>query len=175
MLIPGLDTPLPLCYAGRMKWVILAVGLLFCRIPVFAQEKQPVMVQLSEDLTKGERWVNLLKLSPAEYKDFGTTLVAAYEKDREKFATSSKKILISLFGLPPDHQVVGVFDIDPLFNRSLLFASVAAENKIKLDDKDLLSFQQDCLAFSLKAKTDKERAFIAGIASEVIKHNSKLQ
>jgi len=156
---------------------LLMKKLVIILVVVFAQICN-LQAQAAPKLTYqvGDKQLNLSDLSRAEYVEWAKALIASSEKDKVEFGRKSKSILVGLLQLENNPEAQKVFDIDAIFNRSILLAMVAVHNKIVLDDEDMANFRSEC-AYYLRDKIHDatQKAVVMLISGAVMTENEKLK
>jgi len=117
---------------------------------------------------------NLMNLTIPGYIDFCKAMIKFSEDDKVSFAKESKTMLIRMLGWENRRDEQKIFDIDPMFNRSLIFCLVANQNKIKMDKEDMENFKNDCVNTAKKMTDESGQVIIAKIYGLVLAMNEKL-
>lgn len=120
------------------------------------------------------REVDVMNLSVPGYIDFCKSMIENSQKDPHGFARKSKKMLIGMLGWEEREQWQTVLDIDPMFNRSVIFILVANQNKIKMDKEDMEGFKNDCVITARKVQNEELQLVIANIYALALAMNEKL-
>ena len=155
----------------EMKTILAMVMAFTGWLPIsgMAADKPKISVPQSDGLTR----LDLTHLTKAQYLEFGKALMEL-SKDEKELAKSTKTMLTGMLGLEGNAKGSRMLDIDPIWNRSALFAIVAVGNKIKLDAEDMENWKKACVAVALKTEDKELRLLISVIYASVLSQNEKL-
>lgn len=123
----------------------------------------------SDELTR----IDLNHLTKAQYVEFAKALIEL-SKDQNELSKTTKTVLTGILGLEGKEVGLRMLDIDPIWNRSALFAIVAVSNKIKLDAEDMENWKKACIAVALKTEDKELRLLISVIYASVLSQNERL-